>query len=250
MNRTVVVLAGGLGTRVAHLTGDLPKALLPIDGRPFIDLKLAELVASGASEIVLLVGHGADAIQDHVGDHVGSRTFGDVPVRFVEDGPVLLGTGGALRQALASLPERFWVTYGDTLLEVPLEAVERWSETSALSCVMTVLCNEDRWETSNVSIDEQSRVTAYEKPARTGTYRYIDYGMSFLSAAAFAARPAETPFDLGDVLGELVAGRALGAWVVEERFHDIGTEAAWQETDAWARETSLDARLQQRIERR
>ena len=246
MTRTVVVLAGGLGLRVAHLTGpDLPKALLPVGGHPFIDLKLAELIAGGAEEIVLLVGHNAHALDEHLRAAAppGAR------VRCVEDGPELLGTGGAIRRALDGLPDRFWVTYGDTLLDVPMERVEEFADASDVPAVMVVLENADRWETSNVSVAD-GRVAAYEKGAPPGTHRFIDYGMLLLGRESFAARPPGTSFDLGEILTEEIAHGRLGAWTVSERFRDIGTEAAWRDTDAWVRERAVWDALQERIRRR
>jgi MurNAc alpha-1-phosphate uridylyltransferase len=247
MTRAVVVLAGGLGTRVAHVTGpDLPKALLPIGGHPFIDFKLAELTAEGADEIVLLVGHNADALEQHLRE---AAIPGGVRVRCVEDGPALLGTGGAIRRALDDLPARFWITYGDTLLDVPMEAVERFADDSGVNGVMVVLENVDQWETSNVSVGD-GRVAVYEKGAPPGTHRFIDYGMLLLTRDAFAGRPVDEPFDLGEILHQEIAGSRLGAWTAQERFHDIGTEAAWRETDAWVQERAHWDRLQERIERR
>jgi NDP-sugar pyrophosphorylase family protein len=244
MTRTVVVLAGGLGTRVAHLTGpDLPKALLPVGGRPFIDVKLAELVAGGADEIVLLVGHNATALERHLRDAapLGAR------VRCIEDGPALLGTGGAIRRSLEGLPDRFWVTYGDTLLDVPMPAVEDFADATGVSSVMVVLENTDRWETSNVSVRD-GRVIAYEKGAPPGSHRFIDYGMLLLRCDSFAARAPDTAFDLGDIVREEIARDRLGAWAASERFHDIGTESAWRETDAWVRDSALWDRLRERIQ--
>src|SRR5712692_2156565 len=115
----VAVLAGGLGNRLHAVTGDaLPKALVPVLGRPFIDWKLEGLAAAGTHRVVLLVGHHGGQIRAHVGD---GRRYG-LSVEYVEDGPVLLGTGGAVARALPSLADAFWVTYGDTLLEFDVAA--------------------------------------------------------------------------------------------------------------------------------
>jgi N-acetyl-alpha-D-muramate 1-phosphate uridylyltransferase len=245
MKRSVAVLAGGLGTRVAHLTPtDVPKAMLPVGGRPFVDLKLAELVAAGADEIVMLTGFGAQAVRAHVCD----ETAGGVPVRFVDDGPDLLGTGGAIRRALDLLPDPFWVTYGDTLLSVELsQAEDRISRAPAIDGVMTVLRNEDRWQRSNVSIDPEMIVTKYDKSAPPGSHAYIDYGMLLLTHDLFAARGSGAALDLTDILRDAAAARRLAASVVDERFHDIGTEDAWRDTDRWARESFLWDRLQEQI---
>ncbi len=184
-------------------------------------------------------------------EHLGSETVGGVPVRLLDDGPALLGTGGAVRRALDLLPDPFWVTYGDTLLTVPLEAVEgELARAPELLGVMTVLRNEDRWETSNVSIDDAMLVTAYEKGSLPGSHAYLDYGMLLLRHELFSSREAGVPFDLGDVLREAVGHGRLGASVVQERFHDIGTEDAWRDTERWARENALWELLRRKIENR
>jgi len=248
MTRGVAVLAGGLGTRVAHLTGsESPKAMLPVCGEPFIDVKLAELVAAGADQVVVLVGHGADALRAHV----GPGGPGGVPVELVDDGPELLGTGGAIRRALSTLPDPFWVTYGDTLLDVDLEpAEERLRRTPRMRGVMTVLRNADRWARSNASIGDEMLVTTYDKGAPAGSHEYIDYGMLLLRHEVLEPRPAGAAFDLVDALQGAVADRRLAASVVHERFHDIGTEDAWRDTDRWARTTDLPGRLRRKIEDR
>ncbi len=173
----VFVLAGGMGTRVAHLTGaGQPKALLPVGGRPFIDLKLLQLRSQGVRHVLMLVGHGADQLRAHVGD--GSRF--NLRVEFVVDGAELLGTGGALAAALPRVDRSFWVTYGDTLLDVPLAEIQSWARQRDIDGVMAVLCNEDRWETSNVDVDSDL-VTRYEKgaPPRTASvYRLRDVVVS------------------------------------------------------------------------
>jgi NDP-sugar pyrophosphorylase family protein len=226
---TVAVLAGGLGTRVQGLTGpDLPKALLPIAGRPFIEHKLSELAVGGAGRVVFLLGHGGPMIREAVGD---GRGFG-LEVEYLDDGPVLLGTAGAVRRALDHLGPAFFLTYGDTLLDVSLaELQNRLLDGDALGA-MTVLENVDRWETSNVDV-AGDLVVAYDKPSRPGTRRYIDYGLLAFRAAAFADLAPGRSADLTTVLTALVDRRMLVAVPVRSRFYDIGTEAAARETEAW-----------------
>jgi histidinol-phosphate phosphatase family protein len=239
----VVILAGGHGTRVQHLTGpNQPKALLPVAGRPFIDFKLASLAAAGATDVVLLVGQGAAPLREHVGR---GEAFG-LHVTYVDEADELLGTGGAIARALPQLPEIFWVTYGDTLLDVPLGPVEAQLGDRDVLGVMTTLENRDRWEPSNVNV-EGGVVTSYEKGAPPGTYRWIDYGMLLLRRTAFSGFVPGSTFDLGDVLRRLVVRRRLGAFAVSERFHDVGTEEAWRETDEWARESGLWAGLERSL---
>src|SRR5215470_9779730 len=90
-----VVLAGGLGTRMRPRTETVPKSLLEVCGRPFVDHQLAWLAAHGVTEVVLSVGYLGEMIEAHVGSGAG---FG-LKVRYVSEGAVLLGTAGALRLA-------------------------------------------------------------------------------------------------------------------------------------------------------
>ena len=227
----VAVLAGGLGTRLRQVTGEsLPKALVPVAGRPFIDRKLVELRDAGAQEVLLLVAHGADTIRDHVGN--GSAL--GLRVEYLEDGPTLLGTGGAVARAIPRLGNAFWVTYGDTLLDFDHAAAEAAFTTAGCLALMTVLHNRDRWQPSNALVRD-GRVVAYAKnPAPAGA-EHIDYGMLLFRADAIRGVEATTPFDLGAVLGRLVADGRLGAFEVDRRFHDIGTPAALEETETWLR---------------
>lgn len=227
----VAVLAGGLGTRMAKRTGPrLPKALLEVAGRPFIDFKLTQLAAEGATRVVMLLGHGAQAIAEHVGN--GSAYGLDIEI--IPDGEQLLGTGGAVRRAVPRLGETFWVTYGDTYLSVPMAEVEDAFRRSGRRGLMTVLANRDAWDASNVSLRD-GLVAEYQKGAPPETFEYIDYGMSILSDGAFAPFPAGTTLDLGQVLQSLIAASDLAAFEVGERFYEIGSEAGYQETEAHLR---------------
>jgi len=227
----VGVLAGGLGTRLRDVTGDsLPKAMVVVDDRPFIDHKLAELRDGGAHTVVVLLGHGADAIRAHVGD---GSAFG-LDVSYLEDGPELLGTGGAIVRALPRLGSQFWVTYGDTLLDVDVPRAEAVFARSGALALMTVLENDDRWEPSNVVVRGE-RVAAYAKTPRPPGARHIDYGMLLFDARAFAPRDLGERFDLAQLLSGLAADDELAAFTVTERFRDIGTPDALRDTEAWLR---------------
>lgn len=98
MTLPTVVLAGGLGTRISAITGNcIPKVLVDVAGRPFLDRKLHELAAQGVEEVILLTGHQGNMVQEHlaINPPIGLR------VLCVDDGPRLLGTGGAIAAAIA-----------------------------------------------------------------------------------------------------------------------------------------------------
>ena len=116
-----VILAGGLATRLRPLTERIPKALIEVAGHPFLWHQLHLLKRSGIRRVVLLVGHLGESIQQRFQD---GAEFG-IKIDYSFDGPALLGTAGAIRQALPLLPERFFVLYGDSYLPCDYAAVEK-----------------------------------------------------------------------------------------------------------------------------
>ena len=219
-----VVLAGGLGTRMRPFTDDRPKALIPVEGRPFIDHQLGHLVAHGVTEVVLSIGYRGEALRAHVGD--GAR-FG-LRVVYVDEGTALRGTAGALRLALdeGALAERFLVTYGDSYLPVDFGAVYAAFERAGTPALMTVFRNEGRWDTSNVIFDG-ARVTLYDKQRRgrpATDFAFIDYGLAALERRGVADEvPAGARADLADVYHRLSLRGELAGLEVFERFYEIGS---------------------------
>jgi NDP-sugar pyrophosphorylase family protein len=149
------------------------------------------------------------------------------------DGPGLDGTLGAIRRALALLPERFLVLFGDTYLRLDYAAAGRaWGE-SGLPALMVVLHNEGRWDRSNARY-ERGRVLAYDKRAPSADMAWIDYGLGGLTSAALA-RVASTERDLAALYAALALRGELYGYPASERFYEIGTPAALQEADAFLR---------------
>jgi NDP-sugar pyrophosphorylase family protein len=229
-----VILAGGLATRMWPLTVTLPKALIPVAGRPFVDHQLAHLAASGVSDVVLSIGHGGAALRTHVGD--GAR-FG-LGVRYVDEGSDLRGTAGALRLALAEgvLEERFLVTYGDSFLPVDFAAVAAAFRASGQPALMTVFRNEGRWDTSNAIFDERM-VTLYDKQHRSrpaADFTFIDYGLSALERRIVEADiPATGRADLAELFFTLSSRGELAGLEIHERFYEIGSPGGLADLERW-----------------
>jgi NDP-sugar pyrophosphorylase family protein len=239
---STVVLAGGLGTRVAHLSDGLPKPMIAVEGRPFIDWKLAGLAAQGVRDVVVLAAYRADVIADHVGDGSG---YG-LSVVVIDEGPEPLGTSGAVRAALDRLPESFFHTNADTYLDAPMKPVQAAFESSGLPATMVVVENRDRWEPSNVVLDGDL-VRAYEK-GPPGRCTHLDYGLLVASRRAFTevdTGSESTRGDLADDFTRLAACHELGAVVVDAAFHDMGTEANLLATEEHFRATGLADRLKE-----
>lgn len=218
-----MILAGGLGTRMLPRTERVPKLLLPVAGRPFAAWLLERLAAAGFDYALLCIAHLGEMIRDELGD---GRSFG-ITVRYADEGPVLLGTAGALRRALPQLAPTFLVTYGDSYLPfdyaAPLADLE--AHPGALG-TMAVFKNDDRWDRSNTQI-EGDRVVRYEKRARDAapdpTIDHIDYGATALRREVVAALPEGVAVGLDTVQRDLAQRGLLRALPALRRFFEIGS---------------------------
>lgn len=225
MSLPVVILAGGLATRLWPITERVPKALVDVAGRPFAVHQVELLRRHGLTDIIFLVGYLGEMVRDELGD--GSRW--GVRLRYVFDGPAPLGTGGALRQALPQLGDPFFVLYGDSYLECDYAAVERVFCDTGLNGLMTVCGNDDQWGQSNV-LFENGRIVRYDKVHRSPDMRHIDYGLGVFRHGAFANRADDQAFDLATVYRELLARHDLAGFEVPTRFYEIGSPQGLEET--------------------
>lgn len=230
MSLPVAVLAGGLATRLRPVTETIPKALVEVAGQPFAMHQAELLRGQGIVDVVWLVGYRAEQLEAALGD--GSRW--GLRFSYVHDGPVLLGTGGALRRALPRLGEAFFVMYGDSYLECDFAEVEAAFRASGRSALMTVFRNEGRFDTSNVEFAD-GRILRYDKQVRTPAMRHIDWGLGVLTAAALAGYPADVPLDLARVYQDRLAANDLAGFEVTRRFYEIGSPEGIADTDAYLR---------------
>jgi NDP-sugar pyrophosphorylase family protein len=223
---TVAILAGGLATRLRPITETIPKALVDVAGKPFIVRQLNYLREQGISHVVLCIGYLGDMVREVVGSGV---SFG-LKVSYSEDGPNLLGTGGALAKAILLLGDDFFVLYGDSFLPVSFSAVQEAYEKSGRPALMTVLKNQNQWDTSNV-LFKDGQLIEYNKRAPWAEMAYIDYGLGVVSASVLKQRPVGQPFDLADVYQDLSLQGQLAGLEVHERFYEIGSHTGLKETE-------------------
>jgi NDP-sugar pyrophosphorylase family protein len=234
-----VVLAGGLGTRMRPMTERIPKALIPVMGRPFAELQLEWLARQGVLHVVYSIGYRADMIRDALGS--GER-FG-LRLEYVDEGDDLRGSGGALRLALDCklLPERFFVLYGDAYLHVDLAAVEQRWRSSGKPALMTVLRNFGRWDKSNAVLHDGD--VFYDKRAGGASgMEWIDYGLSVTRADVVASwLPPGGRGDLADLFHMLSARGDVAGFEVYDRFYEIGSPAGLNELEAHLRKMTEHA---------
>jgi NDP-sugar pyrophosphorylase family protein len=213
----LVILAGGLGTRLGKYTANIPKSLVQVDGIPFIYHQLHLAKAKGVTNVIICAGHLGDQIEAAV----GNGAIFDLRINWSYDGDELLGTGGALRKALPLLGKYFMVMYGDSYLDTDYEVVERYYFDSHKIALLTVYRNENKYDSSNI-VFKNGCVILYNKQRVSGEMVWIDYGLGFLSVDALASWP-QTNFDLGDLYSKLANDGALAGYEIKERFYEIGS---------------------------
>jgi NDP-sugar pyrophosphorylase family protein len=225
---TVLILAGGMGTRLGSVYADRPKAMVPVAGMPFIAHQLRLLKREGVQDVVLSVSHMSEQIENYVGD---GNQFG-LSVRYSHDGAAPLGTGGACRKALPLLPDEFAILYGDTYLDINFAPIFQLFQNCGKNALITVLANADQWDKSNM-LFRDGVILAYEKVSPSPEMKHIDYGLMLLKKSVLSAFFQSEPFDLSVVITGLITQNQLAGYEVTKRFYEIGTPAALAETEEY-----------------
>ena len=179
-----VILAGGLGTRLSSRLTDLPKALAPVSGRPFLAILLDQLTEQQCRRVILSVGHLRQRIFEAIGEE-----YSGIPIQYaVEETP--LGTGGAIRAALQLVKEEnALILNGDTFLDADYNAMmsEHTSSGTELTIAVRYVENMDRY---GGVIIEQTHATGFIEKGTSGP--------GWINAGAYAMKrnfiwPASLP---------------------------------------------------------
>jgi N-acetyl-alpha-D-muramate 1-phosphate uridylyltransferase len=226
----VIILAGGLATRLYPVTQKVPKSLILINGRPFIDHQLELLKEKGVTQVVLCIGNLGELIETHVGN--GAR-YG-LDVRYSYDGDILLGTGGAVKKAACMLPDEFLILYGDSYLDIDIEPIVQRFRDELVPAMMTVYRNRNAFDTSNI-IMNGARIVMYNKKYNDPKMEFIDYGLIALRRSVLDRYPSNESFDLSLVLSRLVDAGQVTGYEVKKRFYEIGSPSGIKETEEYIR---------------
>lgn len=214
----VVILAGGLATRLRPLTETIPKSLIDVNGEPFIAHQLRLLRKNNIERVVLCLGYLGEQVMNFVGN---GQQF-DLNVSYSFDGLTLLGTAGAIKQALYLLDDAFFVLYGDSYLPCDYLAAQKKFTNSDKLALMSVFKNNGQWDTSNVEF-KNNQILVYDKKNKTERMKYIDYGLGIFNKKAFEWIPKNQDYDLAVLYQDLLKKHQLTGFEVEQRFYEVGS---------------------------
>ncbi|MDI6777999.1 MAG: sugar phosphate nucleotidyltransferase [Patescibacteria group bacterium] len=213
--KQIVILAGGLATRLYPVTKTIPKSMVEINGRPFFEYQIDLCKKNGVSEIVLCVGHLWEQIRDYFGD---GKRFGVKIIYSVEN--ERLDTGGALKNAFPYLDNEFFVTYGDSYLDIDWQALSHFYKKSRAEGLMSVLQYDWKLCHSQVLI-ENGYIKEFSKGNPRPEAKFMEYGVNILKKNIINKIP-EKKFPLGHYFNLLVKKGGLIAYETTYRFYEIG----------------------------
>lgn len=228
----VMILAGGLATRLRPLTETIPKALIEVAGKPFILWQLDYLRSQGIKRVILCTGYLSQMIEDVVGD----GSLFDLDISYSPDGDQLRGTGGAIKNALHLINEdNFFVLYGDSFLPINFMDIESYFSENGAFPLMTVINNDNQWDKSN-AIFHDGKVVLYDKNNDNQGMHYIDYGLGVLNKGIFTNFQVGENFDLAVIYNQLSQDNHLNGYEVFTRFYEIGTLEGIKQTEVFLNE--------------
>ncbi len=220
----MVIIAGGLGTRLRPLSNRVPKSLIEVQGKPFLEYQIGLLKRNGINDIVLCVGHLAKQIKDHFGD---GKEFG-VNIKYSEEDKALLGTAGALKKAEPLLEEKFFVMNGDSYLPLDYAEVMSYFKGRDRLALLVVYKNYNQYDRSNVVIDADM-VKVYSREKQMPGMIYIHAGLSVITREALSLIPVGQTVSQDELWSELVSQNELLAFETHNRFYEVGSFSGLEE---------------------
>ncbi len=225
----VIILAGGKGTRLPDSARDIPKALVPVEGKPMIDHVIEMLENHGFSDIRFSLGFRADAVVDHLGRPRGERASLAHEVGraggyeyVVEKEP--LGTGGALKFASRDLTGPFIALNGDVITDINVkEFLDGYERLPHIPHSVAVYETDDARDYGLVKLEGDHILRFQEKPKerRSG---FINAGFYILHPEALHRHPQNAFSVEYDIFPSLARNRKLGYFIHRGRWTDAGTE--------------------------
>lgn len=243
----IVIMAGGRGTRIAEVNSQVPKPMIPLEGKPILEHQIETLGRQGYRDLVLVIGHLGHVIRNHFGD--GSRW--GASIRYVEE-ETPLGTAGALYYLKDEIREDFLLLNGDVIFDVDVARfAERHRRLKTMATILTHP-NDHPYDSGIIVADETGRVTdwLHKEDERLWYRNRVNAGMHMLAPDIFRRFPDLRKRDLDrDVLKPLIPLGELGIYDSPEYVRDMGTPDRLDAVARDIREGRVEARNLSRKQR-
>ncbi|MBW1702358.1 MAG: nucleotidyltransferase family protein [Deltaproteobacteria bacterium] len=222
----VLILAGGMGTRLKPVMSGRPKALAPVAGRPFLSILLDQISRAGFSRVILCTGYMADQVEAEFGTKYKSLSL----IYSREVTP--LGTGGALRHALPLISsESIMVMNGDSFVDADLNAFLDWFVGKGCNAALLLTKMNDATRYGLVHVDPNGLITRFHEKGSECGPGWINAGIYLFKRSVVETIPQGRPFSLEREFFPSLAGRELYGYCSEGKFIDIGIPETYAESE-------------------
>jgi len=209
----IVILCGGLGTRVQHITLNKPKLLIDINGKPFFDHALKIFKKNKIKNIFLLTQYKDEYIKNYI------KNINHFRIKVLRDGKKRLGTGGSLKRNLKFLPKEFFLTYGDSYLDFDYSKIrKKFKLTNKI--IITIYKNKSSKHKNNILVLNK-KILKYNKKKN---FNYIDYGLFYFKKVDLKECNIKSKmFDMSEYIKELIIKKKLEYVISRKKFQECGS---------------------------
>ncbi len=224
----IVIVAGGKGTRIASVANEIPKAMIPVNGKPVLEYQVELAKRYGFSDFIFIIGHLGEQIEQYFGD----GTKWNVKIAYYKEKQAL-GTAGALAYLKEDLQEDFFVFYGDTVMDIDLQKMMDFHQKNKADATLLIHPNDHPYDSDIVEVNDDGSVRKLSiKPHPEGFV-----SKNLVNAALFIFSPVILDFITPgvkshiekDILPQcLKAGKKLFGYNSPEYIKDMGTPERYQ----------------------
>jgi len=219
----VVIIAGGKGTRISSIANEIPKAMIPVNNKPVLEYQVELAKRYGHTEIILVIGHLGEKIEDYFGD--GSKW--GLNIKYFKE-VVPLGTAGAIAELSDELTKDFFVFYGDTVMDIALDQMLDFHKNNNSDSTLFLHPNDHPYDSDLVELAEDNKITHfYSKPHPEGLiYRnLVNAALYILSPKIISLIPKGVKSDFAKNIFTICLEKdlTLYGYVSPEYIKDMGT---------------------------
>lgn len=220
----VLLLCGGLGTRVRPAIGENQKVAADVAGRPFLSFQLERLSQFGIKHVVLAAGFGAEQIEEAAKDyHFGM----DVELSVEAE---RLGTGGAIKFARDKAKGKKWIIMnGDCFSNIDLAQMLKFHDEKQALATLAVAKRDDAQDYGTIEIGENDRIIAFREKEAARTTGYVNVGVYCFEQEAFDLMPEQNAFSVETEYFPVILDHPVYGFIDQGSFLDIGTPERFEE---------------------
>ena len=216
----IIILAGGKAKRLRPITKKIPKSMVLINKKPFIEYQIDQLKKYNFEKILISTGYKSRIIENYIKNKKNVYT-----IKVIKDKKAGIGTGAAIKNCLRYVKKNFFVIYGDSYLNIDYTKVYKKFLDKKNNVLLTCLKNQNNFDKSNLLILKK-KIIEYNKNSIRA--KHIDYGFLCFNKKVFK-NIAEKKFDLEKIIQKQITQNDISFFLTKNRFYEIGNKKSLKE---------------------